>query len=389
MTLDARLAVVGLGLMGAAAVRHAATAGVDVVGIGPREPDDRSGHDGPFASHYDSGRITRILDGSPLWSELARRSIQVYPELARRSGVDFHRPVGVLWVSTHPDGLMALRPVGESMSVDTTVAAFADRGIEHLAFGAGDPTVLEPDPAGHIDPREMLRAQKTVAVEDGAVLLDDVVESIEPDASGVTLVTRTGELVRCETVIVAAGAYTGFLAAGVDEVPIVPTTEAVVLGEISEATSGRLTGLPSVIRQSDAGGFVDVYLVPPIRYPDGRWYVKLGAETEHDVTVDDPEAVRRWMAGDEAATRRDILVECLTGMLPDVDFVGFAVEPCIYARTPTLLPYVDHLDQRVVVAAGGNGRAAKSADAIGSLATRLALTGDWDDPLPSAPFSFL
>ena len=130
-----------------------------------------------------------------------------------------------------------------------------------------------------------------------------------------------------------------------------------------------------------------MYAVPPVRYPDGRWYLKLGAETERDHIVDDDESVRRWMAGEESESRRRPLIEKLTGMLPGVEFLSFAVKPCIYARTPTLLPFVDHLGPRVVVAAGGNGRAAKSADAIGSLAARLALSGDWDDPLPSAVFA--
>jgi glycine/D-amino acid oxidase-like deaminating enzyme len=74
-------------------------------------------------------------------------------------------------------------------------------------------------------------------------------------------------------------------------------------------------------------------------------------------------------------------------MLPEVEFQSFTVKPCIYARTPTLRPFIDHLGPRVVVAAGGNGRAAKSADAIGSLAARLALTGDWEDALPSSAFA--
>ena len=54
-----RFAVVGRGPMGAAAARHLAAAGEDVVVIGPEEPEDWSQHEGAFASHYDvfaSGR---------------------------------------------------------------------------------------------------------------------------------------------------------------------------------------------------------------------------------------------------------------------------------------------------------------------------------------------
>ncbi|HEY5685167.1 MAG TPA: FAD-dependent oxidoreductase [Acidimicrobiia bacterium] len=381
MSTDAQLVVVGLGLIGAAAVRHAAVMGSDVVGVGPGEPSDWSTHVGPFASHYDSGRITRVLDPSPTWSELARRSISQYPEIAGRSGVEFHAPVGLLWVG----GLADLRPVGASHGVDTTAIPFGNRADLPFGFDEDDETILEPAPAGHIDPRKMLRAQQMAAVHEGASLVDDVVESIEEGDDGVRLHLRSGGRLHAATAIVSAGAYAGLLTGR--QVPIVPTTEAIVLGEVSSAEASRLSGLPAVIHQDASSGHLDVYAVPPVRYPDGRWYLKLGAETESDHIVDDHESVRRWMAGEESESRRGLLIDKLTGMLPGVEFLSYAVKPCIYARTPTMLPFVDHLGPRLVVAAGGNGRAAKSADAIGSLAARLALSGDWDDPLPSTAFA--
>ena len=55
--------------------------------------------------------------------------------------------------------------------------------------------------------------------------------------------------------------------------------------------------------------------------------------------------------------------------------------------TPSGLPTVDHLAPGLVVAAGGNGYAAKSADAIGALAASLLLAGEWTDAvLDPAPF---
>ncbi|HQF96541.1 MAG TPA: hypothetical protein PLS46_20405, partial [Microthrixaceae bacterium] len=56
------VAVVGLGLIGSGALRALTDAGRRCVGVGPGEPADWSNHPGVFASHYDSGRITRHLD---------------------------------------------------------------------------------------------------------------------------------------------------------------------------------------------------------------------------------------------------------------------------------------------------------------------------------------
>src|SRR4051812_42773626 len=90
------VAVVGLGLIGSAALRHLAADGVRCVGIGPGEPPSFADHVGAFASHYDSGRITRHLDQRFEWAVLAARSIRGYSALEEASGIEFHRPVGAV-----------------------------------------------------------------------------------------------------------------------------------------------------------------------------------------------------------------------------------------------------------------------------------------------------
>ena len=63
------LAVVGLGLIGAGALRAASASGCRAIGIGSPEPAVFADHDGPFASHYDSGRVTRhgVPTAPPDW----------------------------------------------------------------------------------------------------------------------------------------------------------------------------------------------------------------------------------------------------------------------------------------------------------------------------------
>ena len=71
------VAVVGRGLIGSAAARHLAESGMQVVVIGPDEPADRRLSLGPFCSHPDEGRITRVAGRTPIWSQMAARSIPV------------------------------------------------------------------------------------------------------------------------------------------------------------------------------------------------------------------------------------------------------------------------------------------------------------------------
>ena len=84
-------AVIGLGLIGSAATRHLAQAGCTLVGIGPAEPVEWNSHLDPFASHYDSGRVTRRLDARREWAILASRSIDEYGAIESPSGISFHR----------------------------------------------------------------------------------------------------------------------------------------------------------------------------------------------------------------------------------------------------------------------------------------------------------
>lgn len=81
--------VVGAGLLGASAARHAAENGLSVLLIGPSEPVDKSKHEGLFSSHYDQGRITRQLDTNKDWSLLTKHSIERYASIEAESRMQF------------------------------------------------------------------------------------------------------------------------------------------------------------------------------------------------------------------------------------------------------------------------------------------------------------
>ena len=122
MSNDYQVAVIGRGMIGAAAARHLAEAGVHVVLIGAGEPADYATSTGPFASHYDQGRITRISSASPVWAELAARSIERYADMAARSGIEFHDARGLAQASTdtHASIDNAIVRGGKARQVDPT-----------------------------------------------------------------------------------------------------------------------------------------------------------------------------------------------------------------------------------------------------------------------------
>lgn len=382
----ADVAVVGLGLIGGGALRHLAASGARVVGIGPGEPSAFASHAGAFASHYDSGRITRHLDPRREWAVLAGRSIAGYAALEEASGIAFHRPVGAVMAEHDGERVAATLTNAASMGVPVTVVApgapAPTGGL--LAFPAGSTLLCEPGPAGHIDPRRMLAANLVVARQQGAAVLDAEVTALAPVDGGWSLATSTGRSVSASRVLLASGPHADELLPEVVDAARAPQLavrgETVVLATVDAAEHRRLAALPSVLARIEHSTYEDLYLVPPTTYPDGTVRLKLGATRSTYLPLPAPEAKRAWMRGEAHREELPELRALLEGLVPGLRADAWETKPCLITETPSDLPYVEHLAPGLVIAAGGNGYAAKSANAIGALAADLLTSGRWSDP---------
>jgi sarcosine oxidase len=368
--------VVGLGLVGSAALRYLSATGRQCVGIGPPEPVDWSRHDGVFASHYDSGRITRLLDKRREWAILAGRAIDAYAGIEARSGISFHQPVGVVMADVEADRLGTVTKVAESLGVGfqrfEPGEAFGD---DRVAVPAGATVLREPSPGGFIDPRRMLAAQLAIARQQGTEVLNQQVVSIGRASDGWTVRTVEGAVVDARQVVIAAGPHADELQGLPRRPRIDVVAETVVMARVSSDEQQRLAGLPSIIVDDVDDHF---YVVPPTDYPDGQVYVKLGA-TRHDQWVLSPEDRRVWMTGAQHEADLDWLRGLMLGVLPSLRAEAWMTKPCLIPDTPTKLPYLEVVEPGLVMAVGTNGYAAKSADAIGALAAGLVVNGRWTD----------
>jgi glycine/D-amino acid oxidase-like deaminating enzyme len=370
------VAVVGLGLVGAAALRHLSATGQRCVGIGPVEPSDWSTHDGVFASHYDSGRLTRRLDKRREWAVLAGRAIDAYPEIEATSGIAFHFPVGVMMADVDPSRVMAITTVAETLGVGfDRFEAGKSFGDDRVSVPEGSTVLREPPPGGFIDPRRMLAAQLAIARQQGADLVEEQVIDIALSGGGWTLRTTSGTTIESSQVMIAAGPHADELG-GLPRKPLLDVVaETVVLARVSAAEQRRLSDLPSII----VDGHDDhLYIVPPTEYPDGQLYVKLGA-TRHNPWILSAGERREWMTGTHHEADLDWLRGLVLGVLPGLKAEAWSTKPCLIPDTPTKLPYLEITEPGLVMAVGTNGYAAKSADAIGALAAGLVVNGAWTD----------
>ncbi len=381
MTPRYDVAVVGLGLFGSACLRSLAERGANAIGVGPAEPEDWASHDGVFASHYDSGRITRRIDRNETWAELAIRSIEAYAGLEERTGIRFHHPVGTLWADADRERIAQIASVAAGFDVpcklgETTVA----ESVRGFALPAGLSYAYEAAPAGYIDPRKLVDAQLAAATDAGATVVREAVVSRERTGATHRLATSGAVSLEAERVVLATGSYANAYDLAPAPLPLRIKTELTMLAAIRRDGAAASDQLPTLIYGLPDSPLEDAYLVPPTTYPDGNTYLKLGAETGDDQVLSTREELNEWMRFGDSERHHGSFRELLSSLLPDLPLENTTMKRCLIAYTAHGLPYVDEIDDNVFVGVGGNGRGAKSSDAIGAAAADLAL-GSWNCPI--------
>ena len=377
--------VIGSGMIGSAAARHLSGSGMTVGLIGPEEPDDWARHDGVFASHYDHGRITRTLDRHEVWGRLAKRSIARYGAIEAAGGIRFHEPCGFLHVGptpTSPDERLA-RAEANGTALGTRFERLDDAGIKrrfpYLAFPPGSAGLYEQDGAGAVNPRALVRTQQAAARSHDAVLIRDTALSVRKAKGLFDVRTRGGETYQSRKVLIATGAFTNHfdLIDGVLDLDV--KAETVWLARVSPAEAERLRGMPSIWYDfGEHFAFPYAYILPPLLYPDGQYYAKIGVDRDPEADKTSLEAIQHFFHSGGHARRGEELRDLIEAIMPDVSFDGGLPKPCILTYTPHGLPMVDAVgEEGVFVAVGGCGGAAKSSDEIGRMAALLVQHGAW------------
>jgi sarcosine oxidase len=377
--------IVGSGMFGSAIARYLAPqARITVVGPAPR-----TGGSGAYGAHHDEGRIIGDPSRDTVWSELNRRArdglAELDPTLITPCGALTVTPAGRPDGPDLADGIPDRQGRGiRTLSLDTASVMFP------MARFGPDETILYQPEAGHFSPRRYVALALKSARDSGATIAPGVVRALRTSAAGAEAELDDGSRLRAEAAIVASGAF----AAGSDLLPVPVAlrakSEVYAMAELDDQQAAELDAMPCVNRTIDHPELADLYVLPPIRYPDGRTYLKLGANTMVDHWLPDPAAVRAWYDHGNDDGPLPALREALTGLLPGVRVRAWHTRRCADAYTARRHPYIDVLEPgRLTVALGGNGRGAQAADAVGQLAAGLALAGRWPSDLPRDAFRYV
>ncbi len=371
------VAVIGRGLIGSGAGRHLAESGRSMALIGPGEPSDWNASGGPFSSHHDQGRITRIAGRNAMWTEVAAHACARYADIETRSGIGFHTPRGVL--VSYPDAADWVDRAEHWGSDAHLVDPDWVRSETGVAIESGLDIAFEGAPAGHINPRRLVAAQTRLTELAGGTVIDDAVRAVERRNGGFELSGAFGSIT-ADRILVSTGGFGSELFDW--KLDVERRARTIVMARLAD--DGRIPSL--ILDQPPDDRVQEVYWVPPVEYPDGSVRIKIGGNMKDTIFLE-PDELVDWFHGDGDPAEIDCLGNNLCALLPDAPLGDVTTQPCVITGTPTGMPYIGMVDDGIGVAIAGNGSAAKSSDELGRLGASLFGEAGWDSGLDPSLFT--
>ena len=377
--------VVGGGLFGSAAARHLAEAGWDTTVVtSPEsvvEPGAGVWAEQPRASHYDQGRIVRRGGSRPFMVEAGSRSMDRFGDVATRSGSLFLTPRSVVTLTDEPEQEVTLsRAHGADVDI-WSLDDVSDRfGIAAPPGFVGRAVVESSLTAGFVNPRLLIEAQLSLAIEAGATIVDRPARQVsagDGHRAAVSVETVDGHRINGDRLLLTTGPY-GAELLGLD-LSIQRRLRTVALIELDGADDVPVDELPSL----SASGFLhpdpnhpaleETYWVPPVRYPDGGTYLKIGGNSLPMITAADNDDIGRWFHQGGSEREAEALFALACDLLPHRSLRLAGHKPCVVSSTADELPIVQRVDDRVVVALAGNGSGATISEEIGRRAAAMTV----------------
>jgi sarcosine oxidase len=374
------VAVIGAGMMGASAARHLAKMGATVALIGSPEPDEKSSHDGVFASHYDQARITRKLDRNGDWSRLSQASIERYSEVEKQGDQTFFSPVGSIMVGPEAgpgcDFIQNARRTGLSRNIEFEELrgdALATR-FPYFDFPDGVLALSEVGTGGWINPRHHVKAQVSAAQKLGVSVYRQEALNVAETSGHVVVTCADGTTVTAAKTLVSCGAFSKAGGLLPDPLPMKVYARTITYFELPESEVLRLATMPSVVYVPPDLS-CDPYILPPVKYADGKTYIKIGGDPQ-DVELETIDDIKDWFRGRGDESVGAFLRDQLLKVMPDLTFISVSYGSCVTSFTPSRKPLIYPQTNRVIALTGGNGAGAKCGDELGRLGAKLALDGD-------------
>ncbi|XP_042912375.1 uncharacterized protein [Parasteatoda tepidariorum] len=349
-----------------------------------------------FSSHYDEGRI---VSGDPTnhnLNVLLEESVQKFHVLEEEYGKKLFNNTGCLYLYSCEDesALKILSEInsGESQLLDISSKSLFSKEFPYMKFDSYKYAFFDTT-SGHVSPREIIKAEKLVAEKNGCHIIDDIVKDIkEVDHQLIEIITESQRLIRTNKLLICAGAFTNFIPIFASrELNITVNKETYILIRISKEEAGRLSTMPTmdVFFESceEQPHLYGAYILPPIKYPDGKYYLKIG----HKGSIVNSELknlkeIKNWYNCSGEKYISEHYSKIIQDLFPDLKFEEMLPKTCVTCSNPSELPYIDNISPNIIVAAVGNGSGVMMCEEIGSIAAELSVESTWNSKLSKSLF---
>jgi sarcosine oxidase len=359
------VAVIGLGIMGSAALESLARRGCRVIGIERYTP----GHD--RGSSHGETRVIRLgYFEHPSYVPLLRAAYPGWRALEERASTPLLTITGILEIGTAESKLVAGTLASSRLHALPHEVLDAKQLMERFpAFRVPDDFVgvFQPE-GGFLRAESAVAAIQVLARSAGAALrFEERVLAVESQGAGVRITTERDEI-SAGCAIVAAGGWIKSLLPQI-AVPLRATRQ--VLGwfaprQNSDAARLAQGRFPVFLLQNEDGL---LYGFPA----DAAGRVKLAKHHHFDEEVDPSSYERNVSPADEATIRRMV-----AAYLSDANGLLLAAKTCLYTMTPDSDFIIDRLPERpqIIIASPCSGHGFKFAPVIGDILADLAIGGN-------------
>ena len=369
--------VIGRGLIGSAAAKYISRFQKNIALIGPDE--ETAFKEGiVFASHYDQARIQSIVGKNEIYTLLNQQSANEYSALEEESGIRFHSKEGCLIVNPAPTDSYQndYKELAKKFGVKYKVFDDRDSHSFNSNFNFPDSSsgFFEDAPAGTINPRLLIKARSEVFKKNGGEIFNNIVNGVSYEKEIIKISCIDNKIFYAKKVLLAAGAFTNFLNLLKRKLFLKLKSETTIWVKVNAEEAERLSSLPPLLYKIDVPEIQDIYLIRPIKYPDGNYYLKMGANIPSDFYFKNLEEVQNRFLKDKSVNNIPVLLNALESILPELSIEESFEKKCIVTYTKHGQPYIGALENNgLYIAAGGNGYGAMCSEALGKIAATFLL----------------
>ena len=369
--------IIGRGLMGSAAAKYISRSQKNVALIGPDEATTLE-QEIVFASHYDRARIQRIVGKDATDTLLNLQSAQQHEDLEKESGIQYYSPDGCLLVTPDDSDGFLNHYKEEAQKFDVDYELFNDAAElkvfnGHFQFSSSAKGVYEHAPSGHINPRLLIKAQSKVFEKNGGKIFNNTVSDVSFENDLIKITCIDEQIFHAKKVLLAPGSFINYLNLLKKKLVLKVKSETTIWVKVNEQEAKRLSSLPPLLYKIDEPDVQDIYLIKPLRYPDGNFYLKMGANIPDDIYFNNLEEIQQWFKNGRKKDNRPVLEKAMKNILPEISIEEVHEKRCIVCYTQHGKPYIGEIEKGLCVAAGGNGYAAMSSDTLGKIAASVLL----------------